>query len=57
VLAGEYGLNDVALSAPSIVTERGVARVLEADLSEEEMALLHTSAGVLQEAIDALEGA
>jgi L-lactate dehydrogenase len=57
VLAGEYGLNGVALSAPSIVTERGVARVLEADLSEEEMALLHTSAGVLQEAIDELEGA
>jgi L-lactate dehydrogenase len=56
VLAGEYGLNGVALSAPSIVTERGVARVLEADLPEDETARLHNSAGVLQGAIDELEG-
>jgi L-lactate dehydrogenase len=55
VMAGEYGLDGVALSAPSIVTERGVARVLEADLSGEEMTALHHSADVLQAAIDELE--
>jgi L-lactate dehydrogenase len=50
-LDGEYGLADVSLSVPSIVSQGGVERILEADLSPEELEALSRSASVLRDAI------
>ncbi len=55
VLEGEYGLSEVSLGVPCMVSERGVEKVLEADLSADEMAALHRSARVVQDAIKALD--
>lgn len=54
LLTGEYGLQDVSLSVPSIVSEEGVERLVEVRLAEREMEALHHSADVLREALAAL---
>jgi L-lactate dehydrogenase len=54
-LDGEYGLRDVCLSVPCIVARGGVERIVEARLRPEERAALVASAGVLREAIQAVE--
>ena len=51
-LNGEFGLRDVCLSVPSIVTDTGVTRVIAGSLSDQEMKLLRRSAGIIKEAID-----
>ncbi|MCI1996046.1 MAG: L-lactate dehydrogenase [Clostridium luticellarii] len=43
-LEGEYGLNDVALSLPCIITENGVEKRIEVPLLEDEIAKLKASA-------------
>ena len=53
-LGGQYGLNGLCLSIPSIVGRRGVEQILEIPLSEEEETALHASAAQLQEVIDHL---
>jgi len=55
LLDGEYGLRDVCLSVPCIVSEDGVENVVECRLPEEEHALLTASSEVLKEAIAKLE--
>ena len=55
LLDGEYGLRDVCLSVPCIVSENGVEHVVECRLPEEEHALLTASSEVLKEAIATLE--
>jgi len=50
LLKGEFGINDVCLSVPSIVSERGVTRIIESPLSQEEINSLTGSAGILQKA-------
>lgn len=47
-LKGAYGLTDVALSLPAIITEEGVERVLEIPLTEEEIEKLHFSANSIK---------
>lgn len=47
---GLYGLNDVALSLPSLVDRTGVAEVLDIDLDESETSALERSAAVLAKA-------
>jgi L-lactate dehydrogenase len=54
LLDGEYGLRDVCLGVPCIVSAKGVEKVLTAALPEHELAALHASAAVLKEAIDGL---
>jgi len=54
MLDGEFGLHDVCLSVPAIVSERGVVRIIESCLPEHELAALTTSAAVLKKAIDDL---
>jgi L-lactate dehydrogenase len=54
LLKGEFGINDVCLSVPSIVSDRGVTRIIESPLSQEEMKSLTSSAGILREAIGSL---
>jgi L-lactate dehydrogenase len=50
-LKGEYGIEDVCLSVPCIVSKDGVERVLVADLDKSEQDALHHSASVLKESI------
>lgn len=51
---GQYGLNDVCLSLPTVVSHRGVERVLQLVLSEDEREQLQKSASVLKATIDLL---
>jgi len=55
-LKGEYGLKDVCISVPCIVSKHGVESVLTADLTEEELQALHQSAQVLKESLKSLKG-
>ncbi len=50
LLNGEFGINDVCLSVPSIVSERGVTRIIESPLNQEEINSLTRSAAILKEA-------
>lgn len=51
MLEGEYGLADVCLSVPCVVSEAGVERVVQANLPPQERQALSHSASVLQEAL------
>lgn len=55
VLDGEYGLDGLCLSIPSIVGKDGVHKVLEIPLDESEYATLHASADRLREVIAHLD--
>ena len=46
-LDGEYGLGDVCLSVPCIVSQAGIERIIEGKLTDAEQQALHASAGVL----------
>ncbi|HLP75032.1 MAG TPA: L-lactate dehydrogenase [Bacteroidales bacterium] len=54
MLNGEYGLNDLCISVPGVVSDEGVKRLLDSQLPKEEIALLERSAGVLKEAIKSI---
>jgi L-lactate dehydrogenase len=51
---GEYGLKDVCLSLPCVISERGIIRVVDGPLPYEEKELLHKSAVVLKKAVGEL---
>ena len=55
VLDGEYGLSGVSLGIPCLVSQKGIERILEVNLTTEEQNSLLHSAAVLQEAIAQLE--
>lgn len=48
LLDGEFGLNDVCLSVPSIVSNNGISKIIESNLSKQELASLSTSATILK---------
>ena len=54
-LEGEYGLEGLALSVPSVVGRCGVEHVLEIDLNDKEKEALFRSAGRLKGAIAGLK--
>jgi malate dehydrogenase len=54
-LQGEYGINGVYLGAPVILGKKGVERVIELQLNDEEKAMLETSRGHVKEVMDALD--
>lgn len=54
MLDGEFGLHDVCLSIPSIVSESGVFKIIENQLPEHELAALAVSASILKKAIEEL---
>ena len=56
LLDGEYGLGDVCLSVPCIVSERGVERIVESRLSQGELESLAASAALLKQSMGQLEG-
>jgi L-lactate dehydrogenase len=53
-LNGEFGLKDVCLSVPSVVSESGVVRIVSSPLPSDELEALKRSAGILKEAIASL---
>ncbi len=53
-LNGEFGISDVCISVPSIVSDRGIERIIDHKLSDTEIASLRNSASVLRKAIDSL---
>lgn len=54
LIDGPYGIHDVCLSLPCIVGRRGVLRVLEPKLDENEVKALRHSAGVIRKTLDRL---
>ncbi len=55
VLEGQYGLDGLCLSIPSVLGKNGLEKILEIPLSLEEDAALHTSAAQLKSVIAQLE--
>lgn len=55
VFKGEFGLNDVCLSIPCVVSENGINRILGGPLPEGELVSLRNSAAIIRSAIDSLE--
>jgi L-lactate dehydrogenase len=51
---GEFGISDVCLSVPCIISDSGMVKVIESPLSENELTSLSYSAAVLRKAIDSL---
>jgi len=49
VLQGEYGISDVAVGVPLILGKNGVEKIVEYELSNEELEALHNSANILRE--------
>ena len=54
-LEGEYGLEGVRMSVPSIVGKNGLEKILEIPLGKEGREALSRSAGQLREAVDSLK--
>lgn len=55
LLEGEYGLNDICISVPTIVSQNGAEQVLEIPLNEEEQMKLRKSAEELHEILKSLD--
>jgi len=55
LLDGEYGLKDVCLSVPCVVSVRGIERIIVAPLASNEQVSLLYSANILHKAIDSLK--
>lgn len=55
VLEGQYGLEGLALSIPSVVGRNGLEEVLEIPLNGEERQALEDSARQMKEAIESLD--
>ena len=52
---GEYGLNDVFVGIPVRLGKNGIEEIIEMDLNDEEMKLLHNSAKAVKEQMDELD--
>jgi L-lactate dehydrogenase len=55
LLTGQYGLNDLYLSIPTIVNRFGAEQVLELELNQEEYKKLHQSADTLKSVLKELD--
>lgn len=51
LLTGEYGVDNVCLSVPAVVSQAGVERIVEGELSEDEHRSLFQSASVLKDTL------
>lgn len=54
MITGQYGIKGVYLSLPCIVGQRGVERIIELPLDEEERAGLHHSAEILERTFESV---
>ena len=55
MMHGEYGIEDVCLSVPTLINGKGLGGKVVLDLTDEELAKLHHSADVLKEIISQVE--
>ena len=55
MLHGEYGIEDVCLSMPTVIGRDGIVNRIVAPLTEEEVALMHKSAESLKEVISNIQ--
>src|SRR5690606_936871 len=54
-LEGEYGLNNIFMGAPVILGRKGVEKVIELKLNDQEMELVNASAKAVKEVMDVLD--
>jgi L-lactate dehydrogenase len=54
LVTGEFGIKDVCLSVPCIVSDNGIVRIIEGPLTSEEHVSLSHSANVLRKVIESL---
>lgn len=54
LLESDFGISDVCLSVPCVVSDSGIKRIIESPLSQDELASLRHSADVLKKAINSL---
>ncbi|BCL81606.1 malate dehydrogenase [Ktedonobacteria bacterium brp13] len=53
-LKGEYGINDLFVGVPAQLGAKGLEKVIEVELSEQEQAALHKSAGAVKELVNVM---
>ena len=54
-LDGQYGLSDIYLGVPTKLGRNGIEEIIELQLNDEEMELLHTSAGHVKDVMSVLD--
>ncbi len=54
-LSGEYGLHDMFFGVPVVLGSRGIKRILEVTLNEDEQRMLNKSAALIRETMGALK--
>ena len=54
-LTGEYGVNDLYLGVPVVLGKRGIEKIIELDLNDDEKELLRTSEVAVREVKDAYD--
>jgi malate dehydrogenase len=55
-LEGEYGYKDLYMGVPVVIGGRGVEKIVELDLTEDEKAMLKKSAASVQSIVDVVKG-
>ena len=55
LMVGEYGLDEIAISMPTVIGRKGVVCRVPVALSEDEMEKLHGSARALKEIIEQVD--
>ena len=55
LLDGQYGIEDVCLSVPTIVGDGGIELIIDAELTSEELIALRASAAAIRNVLDQLE--
>jgi L-lactate dehydrogenase len=51
---GEFGINDICLSVPCIVSGAGATKIVESPLTKRELSALSGSAAILRKSLDSL---
>jgi L-lactate dehydrogenase len=54
LVESDFGIKDVCLSVPCVVSDSGVTRIIESPLTSKELASLSNSASILRKAIDSI---
>ena len=54
LIESDFGIKDVCLSVPCVISDSGVIRIIESPLSSLELSLLSNSANILRKAIDSI---
>lgn len=54
-LQGEYGLNDIYLGVPVVLGKKGIEKIIQLELNDQEMELMNTSAGHVRDVMAVLD--